>query len=110
MNFEHKELAGGRWLELSFFEQMANIGSEIERTIKWRNRGNSEYSQKAFDRSLELLWLTIGDNRNRKRLRELTRVREALIDFFMFNNDYGSSDVLWQKYFYHFTYAARRKK
>jgi hypothetical protein len=36
MNFEHKELARGRWLELSFFEQMANIGSEIERTIKWR--------------------------------------------------------------------------
>jgi hypothetical protein len=31
MNFVHKELAAGRWQTLSFMEQMANIGSEVER-------------------------------------------------------------------------------
>jgi hypothetical protein len=35
VNFIHKELAAGRWLEFSFMEQMANIGSEVERAIKW---------------------------------------------------------------------------
>jgi len=25
INYQHKELAGGRWQKLSFFEQMANI-------------------------------------------------------------------------------------
>jgi len=30
----HKELADGKWQLLSFAEQMANIGSEVERTIR----------------------------------------------------------------------------
>lgn len=110
MSFEHKELAGGRWMELPFFEQMANVGSEIERTIKWRNKGNDNYSQRAFERALELLYLTIDDKKNISRLRELTRVREALSDFYRFKNEYNSTDISWQKYFYQFTYAARASR
>jgi len=37
MNIQHKELAAGRWNKLSFVEQMANVGSEVERTINWRS-------------------------------------------------------------------------
>ncbi len=102
----HKDLADGRWRELTFFEQMANVGSEVERTIKWRDQ-NEEYSRNAFDRCLELLDLTIADPKNRTARRELCRVREALVDYFMYDNDYGSSDKLWQNYFYGFNYAAR---
>ncbi len=29
----HKELASGRWAQLSFVEQMGNIGSEVERAL-----------------------------------------------------------------------------
>jgi len=52
MTTMHRELAAGRW-----FEQMANIGSEIERTISWRGR-NEKNSTTAFKRGLELLDLT----------------------------------------------------
>ena len=31
---------------------------------------------------------------------------EALVDYFICDNEYGSTDELWQKYFYHFNYAA----
>lgn len=110
MSFEHKELADGRWMKIPFFEQMANIGSEIERTIKWRNNGNTNYSQRAFERALELLYLTIDDKKNLSRIRELTRVREALSDFYQFNNEYNSTDISWQRYFYQFTYAARANR
>jgi len=48
MTFQHQQLAGGRWFKLSFFEQMANIGSEIERTISWKNKENLDYSRQAF--------------------------------------------------------------
>lgn len=105
-NYLHKELAGGRWQELSFFEQMANIGSEVERTINWRE-SKPDYSQKAFERALELLDLTVADPKNRFRLRELLRAREALVDYFKFDNLYGSSDQKWRNYFYAFNYAAR---
>ncbi len=106
----HKELASGKWFTLSLVEQLANVGSDIERTIQWKKKGNKEYSDRAFERALELLNLTIADPKNRKRLKEITRTREALIDYFMCDNEYGSSDELWQKYFYHFGYAAALKR
>lgn len=103
----HKELAEGRWLKFSFMEQLANVGMDVERTIQWRNRGNLDYSQKAFERVLELLDLTIADPKNKgPRLKEILRVREALVDHFVYNNEYSSTDELWQNYFYHFNYAA----
>jgi len=108
MEYQHKDLANGRWQELSFFEQMANIGSEVERVIKWKNKNNVQYCRMAFERALELLDLTIGNEKNRSRLRELLRLREVLADYFAFDNNYGSSDEKWQKYFYAFSFAARR--
>ena len=109
MTYQHRKLASGRWAKLTFFEQMAHIGSEVERAISWRNKKNDLYSQKAFNRALELLFLTIADRRNKKRLKELTRLYEVLVDYFFGRNQYSSSDELWQKYFYAFNYAARVK-
>jgi hypothetical protein len=103
----HRELAAGRWNQLSFLGQMANIGSEIERCINWRAKGRADYGSRAFDRALELLDLTISDSKNRNRLRELVRVREALADYFVFDNSYQSSDEAWQRYFRFFLLAAR---
>lgn len=106
MTLQHKELAKGKWYKLSFFEQMANIGSEIERTINWRLK-NKEYSLLAFYRALELLDLTISDKKNANRLKECVRMREVLADYFLGENEFSSSDTLWRKYFYSFNYAAR---
>jgi hypothetical protein len=106
MNYQHKELASGRWFQLSFFEQMANIGSEIGRAINWRKK-DKKTSESAFERGLELLDLTIKDPKNKKRLKELCRLREVLVDYFCFDNIYGSSDEKWNNYFYAFNYAAR---
>ncbi|OGI16524.1 MAG: hypothetical protein A3J63_02280 [Candidatus Moranbacteria bacterium RIFCSPHIGHO2_02_FULL_40_12b] len=106
MNYQHKNLAGGRWNELPFFEQMANVGSEVERTIKWKDK-NAEFSRMAFERALELLDLSLSDKKNIKRLREIARVREAIVDYFAGANEYASSDESWRKYFYAFNYAAR---
>lgn len=108
MEYQHKNLTGGRWQELTFSEQMANVGSEVERAIKWRNKGNAEYGRMAFERALELLDLTLNNEKVGSRLKELARVRETLADYFAFENTYGSSDEQWQKYFYAFNFAARK--
>jgi hypothetical protein len=108
MSVQHPGLAAGRWFKLTLMEQMANVGSEVERAILWRGRSNEAYSTKAVERALELLDLTIADAKHRRRLRELLRVREVLADYFYADNRYGSSDTLWHNYFYSFAYAARR--
>ena len=109
MNYQHRKLAAGGWRKLNYFEQMANIGSEVERTISWRNKKNNKYSQLAFIRVLELLDLTIASYNNYPRLKELTRLREALADYFVGENKFSSADKLWHNYFYPFNFAARMK-
>jgi hypothetical protein len=103
----HRELAAGRWRELTFFEQMANIGSEVERTIRWNGKGRTEVGMRALERALELLDMTVEDPKNRSRLRELLRVREVLADHFFFDNEYASTDRSWQRYFHPFAWGAR---
>lgn len=106
---EHRQLSTGRWFSLSFFEQMANIGSEVERAISWGKKDNKKYSQMAINRALELLTLTIDDKKNNNRLKEVVRAYEVLNDYFYGNNQYQSTDSLWQKYFYNFAFAVRSK-
>ncbi len=108
MSYQHKDLAAGRWSQLSFCEQMANIGSEVERALNWRAKNNTTYCRKAFERALELLDLSLDTITGFTRLKELTRLREAIVDYFYGTNQFKSTEKLWRKYFFSFTYAARR--
>ena len=108
MNYQHKDLAAGRWSQLSFLEQMANIGSEVERALKWRSKHNIAYCQHAFERALELMDLSLDSLTSFSRLREVARLREATVDYFFGSNQYGSDETSWKKYFLHFTYAVRK--
>jgi len=107
---QHPSLATGRWSRFSLIEQLANVGSEVERALTWRSKKNPEYSRLAFLRALDLLGLTIADPRHRNRLKELTRLREALLDHFLGENAYGSTEKGWRAYFYAFGYAASLKR
>jgi len=107
MSIAHEQLAAGRWARLSFIEQMANIGSEISRALNWRKKDNRDYSKAATYRALELIDLTLGVVKAPSRIKELTRLREAVVDYFLGTNQFSSSEVLWRKYFDHFAYALR---
>lgn len=107
MSHQHKELASGRWAELSLVEQMANIGSEVSRALNWQKKGNDEYCKKAVHRALELLSLTLDTITVASNYKELTRLKEAIVDYFCGTNQFSSSEILWRKYFDHFNYAAR---
>ena len=109
MIYQHKNLAKSRWFKLSFFEQMANIGSEVFRACKWKNK-NLKHSQLASDRALELLFLTIDDKKNINRLSELTRLYECLVDYFYFDNIYKTKEDKLNNYFNAFNYAVRLNK
>lgn len=107
MTYQHQELTNGRWNKLSLEEQMANIGAEVGRAINWKKKGNEEYSKKAFYRALELVALTKKDPKHLSHLKEITRLYEVLGDYFVGDNQYGSTEENWNSYFYPFNYAAR---
>ncbi|MFZ5801625.1 MAG: hypothetical protein ACOY3K_00730 [Candidatus Omnitrophota bacterium] len=110
MNVQHREEASGRWAQRPFLEQMAHIGSEVERALLWKDRGNAAYSVKAAERALELTDLTLANSHTSARRREIARVRETLADYFLGDNEYCSTSDSWKKYFFAFAYAARRNR
>jgi hypothetical protein len=87
---------------------MANIGSEISRALNWQSKNNAELSRKAVLRGIELLDLSLDGAQSLSKGRELTRLREALVDYFFGSNEFGSSEGLWRKYFDHFAYIVRK--
>lgn len=107
----YKDLTPDRWFKFSTSEQLANVGCDIARAIRYRKE-DLELGLTFFQASLELLDLTITDPRLKGRgaLKELLRVREAWIDYFIYNNDYKTDEKFWNDYFLDFNYMAAIEK
>ena len=108
MNTFHKDL-NETWSSYSIHEQMSNIGAEVGRSINWKKKNNLKMSKNAFYRALELIDYTVSDSKNTNRLSEILRMREILVDYFIGENSYHSSEDSWTKYFYYFNFAARNQ-
>ena len=106
----HQGLSAGRWRELTFAEQMANTGSEVERALNWKAKNQPAYFQKAADRALELMDLTLEGATTFPRRRELARARETLADYFFGENQFAATDQAWRRYFSPFSFVARRNR
>ncbi len=109
MEFLHKNLATGRWNELSLMEQLGNIGSEVSRAQNWKDKDKKIFNA-AVDRALELFELTLRDQRWRGRLKEIGRAREVFCDAILGGKEYGSTLESLNKYFLDFAMAARIKQ
>jgi hypothetical protein len=75
-----------------------------------RARGDEKRFNGAISRALELFDLTIGDQRWRKRLKEITLARELFNSAVRGSNEYETSLEDLDKYFYYFALAARSKR
>lgn len=107
MNFQHQKMASGAWRKMSLAEKMANVGSEVYRSLSWREKGNTEYAKAAFLRSLELFDLTLQSEKPPK-LKEIARARELWVDYFINGNTYNSKPDFFKKYFSQFNFLARK--
>lgn len=95
-----------RWFKLSLMEQMANIGSEVYRAIKWQKKDLTD-SKKSFYRALELFNFTLSDPKNRQRLKEVSRAKELFSSWYLGNSPYRQSAEEWERYFFQFNLACR---
>jgi hypothetical protein len=111
MTTHHPDLAAGRWLELSLANQLGNVGSEYERALNWKQRGDRDHFESAFARLLELLDLTIADPRWRNhRLKELTRLREVICDELYSEVPEFVHETNLREYFLYFGILARSER
>lgn len=103
----HKELAAGRWYQLSLAEQLGNIGSEVLRTSRQEGKDEKLFWG-AIERALDLFDLTLDDSRWIGRRREIGRAREVFCDAIYGGKLYKSSFPDLIRYFDQFAFAARK--
>jgi hypothetical protein len=109
----HKELSGERWFSLSLPEQMANIGSEVYRTIDAFTRNDMSRYRYAFERTMELYSLTLSDKRWKGRYREIARSKEFFVSLFYDSDKFkniADEFCFLNKYFLQFGVLARNKQ
>ncbi len=103
----HSGLAAGGWSRLSLVQQLGNVGSEVSRAARWKDRDPKLFDG-AMVRALELLDLSLRDPRWRGRLKELARARELLCDAWLGGREYDADLRDLDRYFFHFALAARK--
>lgn len=111
MNYQHRDLASGRWAEMSFASQMGNIGSEVSRAIRWKKKNNKERMNSCVERALELIDLSIDayamkDKQSSAKLKEILRCREELCNYFFDEKDYICEEEKMMHYFDSFAVEA----
>lgn len=106
VSLNHPSLASGRWTTFSLMEQLGHVGSEVDRAIHWSKKGDQTSARLATIRALELLDLTLNDERWQGRKKEIARAREVLCDRFFGENTYHTEDDGLKKYFLGFGMAA----
>lgn len=102
----HKQLADGRWHQLSLEEQLGNIGSEVGRAERAQHKDKKLFWG-AVERALELFDLTLEDTRWRGRRWEIARARELFCDAVYGGKEYHTSLKDLSRYFLSFGIAAR---
>ena len=106
----HRE-AARRWHQLTLVEQLAHVGSEVERSIRANASGNRARFDNALGRALELFDLTAADERWRgPRRREILRAREEFCRVFFGDDSSDDSAHGLRAYFLHFAVAARQQR
>ena len=98
-----------RWAQLSFYEQMGNIGSEVGRAIIAHRNGNEVRETRAIDRAIDLFSASVevlAGTEYAYRLKEVLRARNEFLRLFFdgtFEDDADNID----RYFTYFAVAAR---
>ncbi len=107
----HAALASGGWREMTLPEQLANVGSEVDRAIRNSQSGRVSRFENALDRALELFDLTAADDRWRgPRRREVLRAREEFCRLFFDGDVRPESAHGLSRYFLQFATLARAKR
>jgi len=105
----HTASAAGGWQELTLMEQLANVGSEVERAIRAHQAGRESRWEGALVRALELFDLSARDPRwHGPPRREILRAREEFCRLFFDPSVPADAPQSLRRYFLHFAVAARR--
>ena len=102
------EIDRRRWAEMTIYEQLGNVSSEVGRAINATRAGKDKRAQGAIDRAVDLLDATIEVLVQQKspRVKEVLRAREEFLRLFFDGTFEADADNI-ARYFNLFAIAAR---
>lgn len=107
--FAHQDLAQGRWFTFTLAQQLANIGSEVGRALRWQDKDEQNFRM-SVERALELFDLTLEDERWKGRRIEIARARELFCRAIYNNQEYRTSLSDLDRYFLVFAVLAQQQR
>ena len=87
------------WYKMPVGMQLANVGSEVNRAITWKRKGDAQRSAGFCNKAIEYLEIMKTDEKNRNRTGELNFCIEELKDYFLGENIYNTTDEMLKKYY-----------
>ena len=97
-----------RWAQLTFNEQMGNIGAEVGRAIIAHREGKLDRETRAIDLFSATAETLIG-TKYAYRLKEVLRARDEFLRLF-FDGTFETDAENIDRYFMYFAYAARAER
>ena len=95
-----------RWQELSWAQQLGNIGSEIGRAGYWHSKNDLVTTQNCLVRVLELLDLSLDYKHwTSTQVRELAIFREVVADWYSGEKQYNVPPEILEEYCTQFVLA-----
>ena len=88
-----------KWFSLSIGEQISNIGSEVLRADKWKQRGDIIKMRGFYNAATSFLRLSIMDPRNKSITGELNLCIDELADYFIGDNKWQTSSETLKRYY-----------
>lgn len=77
---QHKNMAAGRWQDLSIAQQMGNIGSEVSRSLK--NQSKPHRFKASYNRAIELFDLSLKYCSSEAKRKEIELAKFEFCDYF----------------------------
>ena len=87
------------WYEMPIGVQLANVGSEVNRAISWKKRGNEQRTASFCNKAIDFLEIIKTDKKNVNRIGELDFCIEELKDYFFGENKYNTTDESLMRYY-----------
>lgn len=82
-----------RWFTMTYELQISNVGSEVHRAIKYKNRGDDNMKKNMTHKAIEFLQYMIEDPSNKDKIEEIEFRITQLIDYFMGENYLETTDA-----------------
>ena len=88
-----------KWFKMPISQQISNVGSEVNRALRWKISGNLQRAESFCSKAIQFLSLSLNDPKNVHRKGELTFCIEELQDYFFGNNFYNTTEEMFHKYY-----------